>query len=188
MTRKLKSKLFAAILDILNSSIEEIQIKNENWFSKKIFILKLYFIKVEQDIIKNTNTEYNRNLLKSKLKDIFSHKISKQAKTHDPYHNKKIIKKIYNEQIQAKTISILERTLFECLEHFRGSQYYQELKGLEKHYENVINEMIESEKESNEYIDIFRGFISRFEVYYNKIKKIKPKRNKKIKKLKYCYC
>ena len=183
LTRKLKSKLFASILFILNTSIEAIQtIKTVNFFSNKIFYSRPTFLKVVQNIIKNINVDFNKNLLKSKLKDIFSHNISKKYKTYDSDLNKKLIEKIYKENIQTKTISILEKTLLECLDHFRGIKYYPELGGLEKEYNKVISEM-KSNGESNEYIDFFQKFLSKFEVYYNS-KKAKPKKNYKNKKTK----
>jgi hypothetical protein len=181
MVRKVKQRLIYSILKFSSSSIKAIKVK-KNLFSKKVFISKPCFMKIEQEIIKNINKDYNLYLLNSKLKDIFSNKISKKCKQFAPDHNKKLIEKIYNENIQIKTISILEKTLFECLEHFRGSKYYPELEGLEQQYECVIKDM-ESAGESNEYIDLFKDFLSRYEEYYNNIKsKPQNKQNKKIKK------
>ena len=146
--------------------------------TKKINYSKPFFLKIEQNIIKNINTDFNRNILKSKLKDIFSNKISKRIKKYNPYHNKNLIEKIYKENIQTKTISILERTLFECLEHFRGSKYYIELEGLEKEYETIINNM--KSKETNKYIDYFGKFLFIFEIDYNNTSKIKTKKSNKL--------
>ena len=84
------------------------------------------------------------------------------------------MKKYIKENIQTKTISILERTLLECLEHFRGRKYYAELEGLENEYETVINNM--KSKETNEYIDYFEKFLFVFEAYYNNTRKIKTKK------------
>ena len=89
-------------------------------------------------------------------------------------HNKKVIEKIYEEQIQKKTIGILERTLLECLEHFRGTKYYEELKGFEEQYKCVIDNM--KENETDEYIELFKEFVNRFEEYYGN-KKARPKKN-----------
>ena len=89
-------------------------------------------------------------------------------------HNKKVIEKIYEEKIQTKTIGILERTLLECLEQFRGTKHYEELEGLEKQYEIVLENM--KENETDEYIEIFKDFVSRFEEYYGN-KKSRPKKN-----------
>lgn len=166
LTRRVKPKLFSSILNILNSSI-----------NKKLNP-KAYFLKIVQKINYDTNTEFNRNLLKYKLKDIFSNKIYAKVKHYKLEHNKNLIDKIYKENIQTKTISILEKTLLECLQHFRGSIYYEELKGLEEEYQNVIDEMI-SKGEPNDYMKKFKEFLLIYEDYYYNKKKIKPKINKK---------
>ena len=162
--RKIKVKFLHKIINFMNRLII-------TKYSTKIHMLKHLKGKISQD----NSISFNKMLLNSKLKDIFSNKISKKCKQFAPDHNKKLIEKIYNENIQIKTISILEKTLFECLEHFRGSKYYPELEGVEKQYECVIKDM-ESAGESNEYIDLFKDFLSRYEEYY-KNKKSKPKNN-----------
>ena len=174
--RKFKSRIFNVIFNFLNLSIKATPIQNVNFYSKKKKYSKLYFLKIEQNIIYNIDTAFNRKLLQSKLKDIFSNKISKKIKKFDPDYNKILIGKIYKEKIQTKTISILERTFQDCLDHFRGSQYYPELEGLEKEYINVINEM--RFKEPDEYIDSFAHFISIFDDYYNNMRKEKNRTNK----------
>ena len=63
-------------------------------------------------------------------------------------------KKTLEENIQKKTIKILERTFLDCLKHFRGSQYYEELAGLEKEYTNVTKEQIK------EVLDSYRKIIN----------------------------
>ena len=167
LTRKVKPKLFCAILNCLNSSL-----------SKKLSS-KYLFLQIEQDIILNTNTIYNRELLNSTLKDIYSNKIYNKVKNYEEDNNKNLIDKIYREQIEIKTISILDKTLLQCLEHFRGSKYYEELAGLEDAYQNVIDGFI-SKGETNKYINKFKEFLSQYDDYYFNIKKVKP-RNKKRK-------
>lgn len=166
LTRKVKPKLFESIRNILNLSL-----------SKKGY--PKTFLKIIQSLILNTNTEFNRDLLKSKLKDIFSNEVYSKVKNYDKNHNKNLIEEIYKDNILTKTISILEKTLLECLEHFRGSKYYVELEGLEEEYQAFIDELI-SKGETNAYIMELKEFVSRFDKYYFYEKKSKPK-NKKIK-------
>ena len=167
LTRKVKSKLFWVILNFLNSSL-----------SKK-FSSKYFFLKIRQNIILDTNTIFNRELLNSTLKDIYSNKIYTKVSNYEEAHNKKLIDEIYREKIELKTISILDKTLLQCLEHFRGSKYYADLGGLENGYQNVIDEFI-SKGETNEYIEKFKEFLSQFDNYYFNIKKVKPKKNSRI--------
>lgn len=173
VTRKLKTKLFESILNYLNSSLEKVEIENTKKYSKKKLYSKPFFLKINQDIIKDINVDNNNKLLKSTLKEIFSTNVSKKMENYGLDHNKNVIDKIYEEQIQTKTIGILDRTLLECLEHFRGSCYYKELEGLEKEYKIVIENM--KEKESDDYIEIFEDLVKRFEIYYGN-KKARPKK------------
>ena len=173
VTRKLKTKLFESILSFLNSSLVPVQIENPKKYSKKILYSKPFFLKINQEIIKDINVDNNKKLLKSTLKEIFSNDVSKKVENYGLDYNRKLIEKIYEENIQKKTIGILDRTLLECLEQFRGTKKYEELQGLEKEYNNVIEGMKKNE-ESDEYIEIFKDLVSRFEEYYEN-KKSRPK-------------
>ena len=166
LTRRVKSKVFSAILNFLNSSLR-----------------KKFFLQIEKNIKLNTNTEFNQDLLNSKLKDIFSNEIYSKVKKYEKDYNKNLIETIYKENIETKIISILEKTLLECLEHFRGTKYYEELEGLEEEYQNVIDELI-SIGEGNDYIKEFKAFLYKYEDYYFNIKKAKPKKIKNKKKKK----
>ena len=173
VTRKFKTKFFESLLSYLNSSTEKIEIENTKKFSKKKVYSKPIFLKINQEIIKNINVDFNQKLLKSTIKEIFSNNISTKMQNYRPDHNEKEIKKIIKENFQKKTIGILDRTLLECLEHFRGTKHYKELEGLENQYKIVIENM--KENETDEYIQLFEDFVNRFEEYYGN-KKARPKK------------
>ena len=173
VTRKVKTKLFDSILVVVNASTEEVVVENPKKNSKKQKIVKPFFVKIDQKIIKETKVEDNQQLFKTKLKDIFSNDVSKKYENLGLDYNKNLIQKMYEENIQKKTIKILERTFLDCLKHFRGSEYYEELAGLEKEYKNVINEL-RNKGETEEYIEIFEELVGRFEEYYEN-KKARPK-------------
>ena len=174
VTRKVKTKLFDSILVVVNASTEEVVVENPKKNSKKQKIVKPFFVKIDQKIIKETKVEDNQQLFKTKLKDIFSNDVSKKYENLGLDYNKNLIQKMYEENIQKKTIKILERTFLDCLKHFRGSEYYEELAGLEKEYKNVINEL-RNKGETDEYIEIFEELVGRFEEYYEN-KKARPKK------------
>ena len=177
LTRKLKTKLFESILIVLNASINKVQIENPKKYSKKILYSRDFFLKVDQEIIKDINVENNKQLLKTQLKDIFSKKVSKKVERFGLDYNKKLVEKIYEEKIQGKTIEILEKTFLECLEHFRGTKFYKELEGLEKEYTNIIKGFRDC-GESEDYIEIFEDLAKRFEDYYENKKSRVSKKNK----------
>ena len=175
VTRKFKTKFFDSLLTFLNASLISVQIENPKKYSKKILYSKPFFLKIDQEIIKDINVEPNQNLIKSTLKEIFSNNVSKKVENYGLDYNKNLIEKIYSEKIQKKTIDILEKTFLECLEQFRGSKQYSELEGLEKEYKNVINGLKEN-GETDEYIEIFKDFVGRFEEYYGNKKGRPPKK------------
>ena len=177
VTRKVKTKLFDSILVVMNASTEEVVVVVENpkKNSKKQKTVKPFFVKIDQKIIKETKVEDNQQLFKTKLKDIFSNDVSKKYENLGIDYNKNLIQKMYEENKQKKTIKILERTFLDCLKHFRGSEYYEELAGLEKEYKNVIN-ALRNKGETDEYIEIFEELVGRFEEYYEN-KKARPKKD-----------
>ena len=81
LVRKIKSKLFGALLIILNKSLEKDPKPNSNQDSKekKGEVKTECFLKIDQKIILQTNIEENKKLLDSKLRDIFSEKVSTKA-------------------------------------------------------------------------------------------------------------
>ena len=179
--RKIKAKLFNAILAILNKSLEQEENNNNTQQRKrKIKVRNGCFLKIEQKTIINTNIKDNLELLNTTLKKIFSRDVGKKVakySIHGENYNKNLIKKIEeNNKKYKNTNDILNMTFFQCLEHFRKSEYYEELSGLELEYDNIINEMKKTEEE--DYVDSFKAYLKTYEkIYENK----RPK-NKKAKK------
>ena len=155
ITKKMLPKIFDKFLSLINDSLKDPNKKYQTIFLKKI----------TQNIIGNIKVENIKELLTSKLKDIFSNEISNKLKNFEKDSNKILIDKIYKEKIKTKTISILERNFLECIEHFRGSQKFPELNGLEKQYPKVIQEL-EEKGETEEYIEEFKNIIGKFEIIY----------------------
>ena len=173
--RKIKSNLFDVILRYINASMEEEKVEICEKNTKKIILLKPFLLKISQEIIKNINVERNLTLLRSTLKEVFSSDVSKKVENHGLDKNKKLIEKIYEENKQKRAISILNMTFNQCLEQFRGSKKYKELDGLEKEFQNVINDLKEK-GESEEYISDFIDLVNTFEEYYMNKKPRAPKK------------
>ena len=179
VVRKIKSKLFGALLIILNKSLEKDQNPNSKQDSKekKGEVKTECFLKPDQKIIIQTNVEENKKLLDSKLRDIFSQKVSTKAKNYSKQYqldyNKNFIEKIKNDETRKKTNDILDMTFLQCMEHFRGSKRYEALNGLEKEYENVIKEMRDEEV----YMESFVEQLNKFEILFSQKKARKSKKN-----------
>lgn len=177
IVRKIKSKLFGAIIIILNKSLEEKnKVEKNDKREKKGERKNECFLKPEQQIILQTNVKENLELLDMKLREIFSKKVSEKVKNYSKEHqldyNKNFIEKIKDDPKKQKTNEILDMTFFQCLEHFRGSQKYEALNGLEIEYENVIEDM----NDDIEYKDNFIENLRKYEILFrNK----KPRKSKK---------
>lgn len=179
LVRKIKTKFFDVLLRYINGSVVEIELVNPKKNSKKILVSKPFLVKINQDTIINTGVEANLELFDSTLRDIFSRDISEKIKKHGLDKNKKIIENIYQENKQKRTIEILNMTFLQSLEHFIGSNYYPELKGLEEEYNNVINDL--KKQETEEYILLFKETLKTFyESYKKKRARKTKKKDKKI--------
>ena len=155
--RKIKVKFFHKITNYINSIII-------SKYRNIIDVLKPLKGKIAQ----NNTINFNKKLLKSKLKDIFlTYEINGKYKSFNKNYNKDIIDKIYNENIK-ELIDILEMTFLEVFIIFRDLNETKKLKGLEKR-DSVIRE-IKIKDNNKEYIDKFTNVIMNFEHYYlNKI-------------------
>ena len=172
MTRKFKNKFINSLISYTNSQIKPIEIENAK---KKKKSVKMFLLKINQKIVKDINVITNQRLLNTKLIDLFSDDISTKMVNYGPDYNRKVIAQLKeNEEIQTKVLSILDKTFLECLEHFRGSKYYEELAGLEKEYDNVIKALKE-DGETEDYLKVFKDFVGRFDAYYQ-TKKARPSR------------
>lgn len=154
--RKIKVKIFRKIINYLNSIIL-------SKYRSKIKLLKPLMGKISQ--INTIN--FNKELLHTKLKDIFSlFEINGKFKCFDKNYNKEVIDKIYAENIK-ELIDILEMNFLEIFCEFRNLKESEKLKGFEK-IDSVIREMSlkEEEKDKEKYISIFKKVVMDFENYY----------------------
>jgi hypothetical protein len=164
IVRKVKTNLFEIILFFINFSITPIEKENKNKNSKKKIIYKPFLVKIDQEIIKTINVEENLKLINSKLKDIFSNKTSKKYVSLGLDKNKQIIDEIYEQKIQKKTISILNKTFEQCLEHINGINYDEDLAGLEHEYQRILKKL--RIKENEDYISKFKDMVKNFKFFY----------------------
>jgi hypothetical protein len=164
IVRKVKTNLFEIILFFINCSITPIEKENKSKNSKKKIIYQPFLVKIDQEIIKTINVEENLQLINSKLKDIFSNKTSKKYVSLGLDKNKKLIDEIYEQKIQKKTISILNKTFEQCLEHINGINYDEDLAGLEHEYQRILKKL--SSKENEDYISKFKDMVKNFKFFY----------------------
>ena len=101
--------------------------KIKSFFGKHLYIFiresfkdKYEFLKLEISINKNLKKNFNENLFKMKIKDIYSnYKISDKYVHYDKDTNTKLINKIYQEQKETAVMKILNLTYIEAFDIFR---------------------------------------------------------------------
>ena len=151
--RKIKVKFFHKIINYLNSIII-------SKYRTKINTLK----NLKGDISQNNTINFNKQLLNSKLKDIFlNNKINGKFKIYESSYNKTIIEKIYKENIQ-ELIDILDITFLDAFKIFRDKNEVQKLNGLEKL--DIVIEEIKRKDNNEDYIKKFTEIAMNFESHY----------------------
>lgn len=148
--QKIKTKIIYALMNFIN------EIFSSNGFEEKL-------VQITGDNAKNTNTLYNRQLLKKSLKELFSVPVTKKnGKKYKEGHNIKILDKIYNANNPVVN-NVLDRTFLECIKHFRGTERYFALQGLEKYYDLTIQQFEDDELYVEKFNNILFSYEKKFE-------------------------
>ena len=144
LVRKIKTFIFQCILRKLNSSFKEIKPQN-------------CFYRLDKSLNENIKKDFNENLLKSKLKDIYKYPhLDNKYKKKDE-HNRELIDKIYKEKTEIEVINILEKTFKDILNDIR-----------EKNLEVFLDEIRKKELKNNseENVEKYLKAITNMLFYY----------------------
>jgi hypothetical protein len=150
--RKIKVKFFHKLIKYINKKIES----KYNGIAKILKPLK-------GEISQNNTINFNRQLMDSKLKTIFSNNdINGKFKLCEKDYNKNVIDEIYKNNIQ-EIINIFELTFLEAFNIFRGTNG-NEFTDFEKL--NTVLEELKLKENDNEYVSKFQKVVMDFENYY----------------------
>ena len=166
--RKCKLILLGAILNFTNDKLEKFYNNN---IGKGIFIKKLQSLNQKQT--SGSNVKFNQDLLNKTIKDIFSDDICRKINNLPPDHNRKLIEHLLNEKniiIKDFFTNLFNLTFLQCLEHFRGTKFYNELNGMKKFEEDSS-----SIGDDKEYLKILDYYIQNYETIINNKKPRKSK-------------
>ena len=157
--RKIKCTLLNYIFIFINNTIKNI-------YDNKIGegILKKQLKKMNQNQI--IDTSGNKIFLYKNLQEIFSEDLSTKYTCYKFNHNRKLIENLLNEKDKEKKIKfekLFSLTFFDCLMHFRKSQYFEELEGLE-----LLDDAVHKFENDDEYIQLFEYYVNHFEETINK--------------------
>ena len=170
LRRKVKHLVLSYTMKFINEKISELY---EGNIGSGIFRKELLTINQKQKA--NAKVEFNQEFLDKKLGDIFSEDISTRFTIFPLNHNRQVIIDLKNETDNNKRIyfnNLFNISFLECLKHFRGEIVINELIGL-----SGMNNVEETYKEDNEYLETLKYYIMNYEEITNN----KKKRNRKNK-------
>jgi len=155
--RKIKTTIFRYILDHLNDSLE-----NKNY----------RFYPLAKDLNENLKKDFNMQLLNRTIHDIYDNSELNKRFKNPEYSNKDLLKKIFEEKIEIRTINILNMKYSDILNHIR-----------EKDLENFLEAIKEREKKKQEKnIDLYMVSVNRMLMEYENWFDVKNGRNTKSEK------
>lgn len=176
--------------DNLKRSCKHLVIENiMKFINRKIYIkyngnigagiVKKELVKLEQFQKKNSKAEFNKIFLKKTLKEILSQNITKRIKFLSKDHNKKLIEKLLEEK-REDFESLFNLTFIECVDHFIGKKFIEELDGL-KLFSELKDEIITKHEDGENYYQNLEIFLKEFEQRINNAKprNTKSKENQK---------
>ena len=128
--------------------------------SKNINMIKI----IPSDHIKLTSKTDTIAWLNSRIKNIFSQKISSKITTFHSDYNKKLINKIYEEKKEIKVINILDKTIREMWLIYINNDD-ESYPGFTKLKDDVIK--LKNLGENEYYINLYIQIAQKFEEIYN---------------------
>ena len=153
--RKIKVKFLHKLINYMNRIIE-------GKYGNKIKPLKHLKGKISQ----NNGINFNKKLLFTNLKDVLSsNEINGKYKLYEKFYNKKVIEKIYEENI-TELIEILETSFIDAFKIFRDFKDSTKMIGLEKI--DIVAEEMRNKENDEEYIKKFIDISNDFENKYLK--------------------
>ena len=174
LIRKCKGVLLHCLYVLINKIIAD-NYKNEAGYNQKLKKL----LKINQKQIINSDVQFNKEFINTKLKDIFSDKVTMRCSRYNLEHNKNLIKSLLTERnLEKRNLfeKIFNLTFLDCLKHFRGTTNIKELKDLTKY-----DEICRNFEEDEDYLYSFKFYIENYEKIINNKKSRIKKGEKKVK-------
>ena len=158
--RKCKHIVLDNILNHLNNKIRE-------FYKDDIGngIYKKQFLSLNSQHKSESNIKFNKELLNTPIKDIFSADISRRYTNYGQDSNKKIVDSLLIDKdpfIKDYFTNLFNLTFIQCLEHYAGKKTYNELIGMQL-LKDESNSFMDDEyvKNIKIYLDNFENIINR---------------------------
>ena len=178
--RKCKHLVLKCSLEFINNQIKK---KYNGNVGNGVFKKELQTLNQSQK--SDATIIFNQIFLTKTLGEIFSANISGRFTNFPPNYNKLVIDKLMNENDEDKRIyfnNLFNITFLECLRHFRGEKYINELEGL-KCFNDIKKDIANKyEEDGEEYIETLEYYLNNYEEIINNKKAIRPRKANKIDK------
>jgi len=161
--RKIKTRAVGEILESLNNSVKHNSGK---------------FLPLSPKINVNLKRDINLKFLDRTIADIYSNTDLNKRYISKGEHNKKLIEKIFTENIETETIKILKMTFLDFLKEIREEKYIEDFlnkiktkeikngKKKENEDEECIEENIDEDFDIETYMTKVRSFLSGYENWF----------------------
>ena len=175
--RKVKHFVIKSIQNYTNKKLKNLLNGNIGYNS-----LKKEFLILNKQQKSNATIEANKAFLNKSIGNILSENISSKYTNYDEDHNKKLVESLKNDVNLNKKfnfIKFFDLTFLQCLEHYRGTKYFEELNGI-----RCFDEDKKNIKDDEEYIKELEKYLNNYENILNKkkprkqAKKIPKRKNK----------
>ena len=165
--KKIKSNLLKNLAKLINIRIRKIYNNNIGFgiYQKQLLIMN------HRQVV---NSKDNKLFMDKTLKEIFSDDISTKYISFSMSHNRDLVQELINEKDEEKRNKfnkLFNLTFFDCLRHFRGSEYFEELQGLDS-----LDKILEKFEDDQDYLHSFKYYC------FNLEEILKRKRNRNNKK------
>ena len=165
--RKIRTILIKSLSELINDIIFEVY---NGKIGQGVFKKELKNMNQSQ----TENVAENKKFLIKKLKDIFSVDL-KRYSNFPSSHNKNLINELLNEKDEEKRMKfekILNLTILDCLNHYKGIKYIKELDPLN----SLINQKMTKFEDDKDYLNLLNYYILNFDETIMKKKTIKKKK------------
>ena len=158
---KVKRIIINGLFKFINNKIK--QLYNNDIGKGRI---KKQLLKISADQTKNTNKQYNSELLNKTLGNIFSEKITGKITNYLPSRNEDIIKELKEEKDTEKGEyfnRLFNLTFFDCIKYSRGETENSDLNGFKKFSDLVKEDKNLTQKGDDYHIQQLKDYLNMYE-------------------------
>lgn len=168
LRRKSKHLIVENLREFINGTIKAVYRNN---IGQGILIKQFFTMNQEQ--IKNSYIDYNKDFLNKTLGEIFSENICKRFTSYPLNHNKNLVNKLLNEdneQIKNIFTDLFNLTFKEVLIYIKGEKEIWVLNGLKN-----LDKVLQKYEEEPEYMNMLKYYILNYIDILEKKKSRKPR-------------